>query len=275
MKTSLVIVFVALNAVIISGLDLKPNIKLSFSSISKGPSIEYTILPYEFRNLAQSPLFSKLDFDITLKATKYGTIQDQFWSIHMRSSWNNKKLKNCDHLNFSIQEQLQQSNENHSMFHDGKKLEVLNVFTANLKMKHILALHGCKSTNRNDKMHLNKFIMTTYKYGEDFEFKIWNTTFLINHKMFGYVQIMNEEIEGRTNEVNSDAFTNLTQYCHDLAGITTEKKIYDFHFNSESETQHENQHFTWIEYGVLFLILVIIMVFGIFTCFKRKICICK
>lgn len=273
MKTLLVIAFVALNAVIISGLDLKPNLRLSFSSISKGPSIEYTILPYEFRNLALSPLHSMLDFDIILKATKYGTIQDLWWSIHMSSNWNNRKFKNCDHLNFSIREQFQQSNENHSMFHEGIKLEALNVFTANLKMKQILALHGCKNTNKNDKMHLNKIIIAIYKYGEAFELKIWNTTFLIHQKMFGYVQIMNEEIEGRTNEVKSDVFTNLTQYCHDLAGITNAKKNYNFHYKSESESK--NQLLTWIRYGVLILIIVIIIVFVLFTCFECKICICN
>ena len=275
MMTLLVIAVVVLNVVIVSGLDLQPNIKLTLTSISKGPSIEFTILPSKIRNLAFTPL--TIDFDIILKATKYGTSQELWWSIYMSSNWNNKKFKNCDHLNFSIQEQFQQSNENHSMFYEGIKLEVSNVFTANLKMKHILALHGCKNTNKNDKMHHNTIIITTYKYGDEFELKIWNTTFLIHQNMFGYVQIMNEGIKGITNEVKSEIFTNLTQYCHNLAGINYPKKNFIHHYNTKPtiQTELKTQHLASIEYGIPLLIIVTLMVFVLFTCFKSKICACK
>lgn len=280
MKTSLVIAIVVLNAVIINGLDLQPNIRLSFSSISKGPSIEYTILPYEFHNLAHSPLHSMIFFDVTLKATKLGTFQDLWWSIYMSSNWSTKKFKNCDYLNFSLQEQFQQPNDNHSMFHEGRKLEVANVFTADLKMKHILALHGCKNTNKYDKMHQNKIIITTYKYGKVSELTIWNTKFLIHQEMFGYVQIMNEGMnKGGTDKIKSEIFTNLTHYCHNLAGITDTEHNSNNFLNSkptsQNQTQHTIQQRTWFKYVIPLILIVTIIFIVLITCIKRKICYCK
>lgn len=272
MKTSLVVVIVTFSALILSVLGLKPNIKLSFSSVSKGPSIEYSIQTYETQ---LSPLHSMMDFDITLKANKFGTFQDLWWSIYMTS----KKFTKCDHLNFSIQEQHNETYETPSIFHEETRLEVSRVFVADLKMKPIMALHGCKNTKKNDKMHLNKMILTLYKYGEAMELNIWNTSFTIYNTMFGYVELMNEANEGRTNKVNSEAFMNLTQYCQNLNGISI-KKDSRYHWKGSHHPfaptfQTQYQPLTLIEYGVPILILLTIMVFVLLACCKRNMWNCK
>lgn len=179
MKTLLVVVIVTFNSLVISELGLEPNVKLTFSSISKGPSIEYLIETYEIKSFKLSPLHSSMDFEITLKVNKFGTFQDLWWSIYITNPYLSKKFSKCDHLNFAIKEQLNETNEIHSISHEGTKLEVLRVFVADLKMKPILALHGCKNTKINDKMHMNKMILTLYKYDEAFELNIWNTSFTI------------------------------------------------------------------------------------------------
>lgn len=264
MKTSLLCVIVVLNALISCGL--QPNVKLTFSNLSKGPSIEYNIEPCKILGYYDSPLHSSMNFEITLQAFQLGSFQELWWSIYMSTTLFTKKFTNCDHLNFSLEEQFQESNENHSIFYQGLQLERVHVFVANLKMKHIMALHGCKNTKRNDRMHQNKMIITLYKYDEAMELNIWNTSFLVYNTMFGYVQMMNEGIEGTTSEENEEIFKNLTRYCHSFAGISDYTTI-----NKTFEGVQRNNHVSWFEYVIPHLIFVIIIVSVLLVCCKRNI----
>lgn len=223
MKNSLAIVLFALCFVHIWSVNLKPNIELSFVSISSDSAIEYYVNLVKPIILNDLKPFIYSETEIKLKAIQLGSCRERCWYMDISNRTYVNKNK-CDSLIVPIREISQELYDIKPLHYQGEDYEVFNIFVTEIDMVKLLDFYECENLDNIDKMQKKQQILILYKHSDNTTINIWNTTFTFYNKMYGYHQIVDDETDTSSTKENVIALEYSMDFCQQYEAFAN--KIY-------------------------------------------------
>lgn len=210
----MVVVFVAVLALNIYGLTLRPNVELTIKALTP-ESIDYVIEPLKG---SFSPLHVSRSYVITMSSISFNSQYESYFMLGIKHT----NQYNCD-LSVSIP-----LDKNPAILVDsyvefdnwkGKKHKIVHSLQDNKSIPLLMQFYGCKHTKLGDLIHINEINLVIIKNSEPSDIKIWNNSVTSYPSLLGYLQVKNMANRNNTDEENEHVFRDLMIYCQKTATI--------------------------------------------------------
>lgn len=268
MKCFVVVVIVTVLALNIYGLNLRPNIQLTFNVLTDFNTLEYSIEPLVG---SFSPLHVSSSYIISLRSFPMNDNDMIWWSIQFQ----HKNQINCNWFtdipldkNPNINPVCHPDSNVEDETWKGKKHKVLHSFCDNKSIPLLMEFYGCKRARKDDKIHWNQIVLVLFKNSEPTKIEVWNKSLTFYPSFLGYLQIKNIANTSNTDEQNELVFRDLILYCQYIAEIQVSRN-----YIPSFEKFYGNDHLqpsktTWIfKYIPIIIIATLILLLIIFISF--------